>query len=51
MTCYLHESPLKDAVYKYLTFARDNGSDIKGIEEDYLYDVINKNGKARTLSK
>ncbi len=51
ITCFLKDDELKDAVYKYLSYARDNGADIKGIDEDYLYNIINKEDKIKRLVK
>ena len=51
LTCYLFDGDLKDAVYSYLRFARDNGADIKGIDDDVLYKIILSNEKSRKLVK
>lgn len=40
ISCYLYDDDLRIAVNKFLTFINQNGADIKGIDEDSLFDII-----------
>lgn len=40
ISCYLYDDDLRKAVNKFLTFINQNGADIKGIDEDILFDII-----------
>ena len=41
--CYLHNDELDEAVYKFKSFCRENGYDIKEINIDNLFERINNN--------
>lgn len=41
ISCYLYNDELKIAVNKFLKFIKENGADIKGIDEEELFNVIN----------
>ena len=41
ISCYLYDDELKTAVKKFINFIKDNGADIKGIDEEQLFNVIN----------
>lgn len=41
ISCYLCDDELKIAVNKFMTFIKENGADIKGIDEEQLFNVIN----------
>lgn len=50
-SCYLCEDSLKDAVIQFTDFIEENGSDIKGIAEDALFNAIQTNHMKQNKQK
>lgn len=42
ISCYLYNDELAQSAYKFVDFIKENGSDIKGIDEDTLFELIQK---------
>ena len=48
---YLFDDELKTATEKLMKFITENGADIKGLNEDKLFEVINKQSKTEGFIK
>ncbi len=51
LSCYLFDDELKTATEKLMKFITENGADIKGLNEDKLFEVINKQSKTEGFIK
>ncbi len=40
ISCYLYDDDLRGAVNKFMTFINQNGADIKGIDEEQLFEIM-----------
>lgn len=40
ISCYLYDDNLRNAVNKFMAFINQNGADIKGIDENQLFDIM-----------
>ena len=51
LSCYLFDDELKTAAEKFMKFIAENGADIKGLNEDKLFEVINGQSKTKGFIK